>query len=80
MIDLGVMVPSDKILQVARDENVEYLGLSGLITPPLEEMTHVAEELEKSGMNIPLIIGGATTSQIHTAVKIARTIMPRWCM
>ncbi len=71
VIDLGVMVPSDKILQVARDENVDIIGLSGLITPSLEEMTHVAEELEKTGMNIPLIIGGATTSQIHTAVKIA---------
>jgi len=71
VIDLGVMGPSDKILQVARDENVDIIGLSGLITPSLEEMTHVAEELEKSGMNIPLIIGGATTSQIHTAVKIA---------
>ena len=71
VIDLGVMVPSDKILQVARDENVDIIGLSGLITPSLEEMVHVAEELERAGMNLPLLIGGATTSQIHTAVKIA---------
>jgi 5-methyltetrahydrofolate--homocysteine methyltransferase len=71
VIDIGVMVSADKILKTARAENVDIIGLSGLITPSLEEMVLVAEEMEKSGMNIPLIIGGATTSVIHTAVKIA---------
>jgi len=71
VIDLGVMVPADKILKAAIDENVDIIGLSGLITPSLEEMVHVAEEMEKAGMNIPLLIGGATTSPIHTAVKIS---------
>lgn len=71
VIDLGVMVPCKKILDVARDENVDLIGLSGLITPSLEEMVHVASELERSGMKIPIFIGGATTSKIHTAVKIA---------
>ncbi len=70
VIDLGVMVSSEKILQVAQDENVDLIGLSGLITPSLEEMVHVAKELERKRMNIPLLIGGATTSKIHTAVKI----------
>ena len=71
VIDLGVMVPADKIIQAARDENADLLGLSGLITPSLEEMVHVAKEMERLGMSIPLLIGGATTSEIHTAVKIA---------
>ncbi|NOX38585.1 MAG: methionine synthase [Calditrichaeota bacterium] len=71
VIDLGVMTPANKILEVARKENVDIIGLSGLITPSLEEMVHVAEELEREGMDIPLLIGGATTSKIHTAVKIA---------
>jgi len=71
VIDLGVMVNAETILKAVRDEKADVLGLSGLITPSLEEMVHVAEEMEKSGMNIPLIIGGATTSAIHTAVKIA---------
>ncbi len=71
VIDIGVMASADKILKAARDENVDVVGLSGLITPSLEEMAHVAEEMENSGMNIPLLIGGATTSAIHTAVKIA---------
>ena len=71
VIDLGVMVSADKILKTARDEDVDIVGLSGLITPSLEEMANVAEEMEKSGMNIPLLIGGATTSITHTAVKIA---------
>jgi 5-methyltetrahydrofolate--homocysteine methyltransferase len=71
VIDLGVMVPAEKILQTAIDENVDVIGLSGLITPSLEEMAHISKEMERRGMNIPLIIGGATTSRIHTAVKIA---------
>ncbi|MBW6460464.1 MAG: methionine synthase, partial [Bacteroidales bacterium] len=70
VIDLGVMVPADKILKTARDENVDVVGLSGLITPSLEEMVHVASEMQRTGMSIPLLIGGATTSEIHTAVKI----------
>ncbi|MFN3278946.1 MAG: methionine synthase [Paracoccus hibiscisoli] len=71
VIDLGVMVPAQKILAVARDENVDIIGLSGLITPSLDEMVHLASEMEREGMDIPLLIGGATTSKIHTAVKIA---------
>jgi 5-methyltetrahydrofolate--homocysteine methyltransferase len=71
VVDLGVMVPADKILKAAIDEKADLLGLSGLITPSLEEMVHVAKEMERTGMNIPLLIGGATTSEIHTAVKIA---------
>jgi 5-methyltetrahydrofolate--homocysteine methyltransferase len=71
VIDLGVMVPTEKILQKAVEENVDIIGLSGLITPSLEEMAHVAEEMERLGMKQPLLIGGATTSKIHTAVKIS---------
>ncbi|MDL2290218.1 homocysteine S-methyltransferase family protein [Paludibacteraceae bacterium OttesenSCG-928-F17] len=71
MIDLGVMVPTEEIVRTAMKENVDILCLSGLITPSLEEMCHVASELEKAGAKIPLLIGGATTSKIHTAVKIA---------
>jgi 5-methyltetrahydrofolate--homocysteine methyltransferase len=70
IIDLGVMVPAQKILETARAENVDIIGLSGLITPSLEEMVHVAAEMERQGFDIPLMIGGATTSKIHTAVKI----------
>ncbi len=70
VVDLGVMVSAEKILQVARDENVDIIGLSGLITPSLDEMVHVAKEMQRQGFNIPLLIGGATTSKIHTAVKI----------
>lgn len=70
VIDLGVMVPAEKILQVARDEKVDIIGLSGLITPSLDEMVHVAKEMERQGFNLPLLIGGATTSKAHTAVKI----------
>ena len=70
IIDLGVMVPASKILQVARDEKVDIIGLSGLITPSLDEMVHVAAEMEREGFSIPLLIGGATTSRVHTAVKI----------
>ena len=71
VIDLGVMVPYAKILQVANDEKVDIIGLSGLITPSLEEMATVAQEMQRTGMSIPLLIGGATTSKMHTAVKIA---------
>ncbi|MFP1684451.1 methionine synthase [Alloalcanivorax sp. C16-1] len=70
VIDLGVMVPCDKILDTAKKEKVDIIGLSGLITPSLDEMVHVAAEMERLGMEQPLMIGGATTSRIHTAVKI----------
>ena len=70
IIDLGVMVPSDKILSKAKEENVDIIGLSGLITPSLEEMVNIAKEMERLKLNIPLLIGGATTSRKHTAVKI----------
>lgn len=70
IIDLGVMVPAEKIIAVAKKENVDIIGLSGLITPSLDEMVHVAKELEQAKLNIPLLIGGATTSKVHTAVKI----------
>ena len=71
IIDLGVMVPGEKILEKAREENVDIIGLSGLITPSLEEMVKNAAEMERQGFTIPLLIGGATTSKMHTAVKIA---------
>jgi 5-methyltetrahydrofolate--homocysteine methyltransferase len=71
IIDLGVMVPSDKILETAKRENVAMIGLSGLITPSLDEMVHVAREMKRQDFQIPLLIGGATTSRMHTAVKIA---------
>jgi len=71
VIDLGVMVPAETIVQRAIEEKVDFIGLSGLITPSLEEMVHVAVELQKAGLNIPLMIGGATTSKLHTALKIA---------
>ena len=70
VVDIGVMVPCEKILDVAQKENVDIIGLSGLITPSLDEMVHVAKEMQRLGMTIPLMIGGATTSRIHTAVKI----------
>ncbi|NCF65012.1 MAG: methionine synthase, partial [Chloroflexi bacterium] len=70
VIDLGVMVPAEKILETARQENVDIIGLSGLITPSLEEMRHMAAEMERQGIDLPLLVGGATTSKIHTAVKI----------
>ncbi len=70
VIDLGVMVPAAKILAVAREQNVDVIGLSGLITPSLDEMCHVAAEMEREGFDVPLLIGGATTSRVHTAVKI----------
>jgi 5-methyltetrahydrofolate--homocysteine methyltransferase len=71
VIDLGVMVSSEKILERARSENASLIGLSGLITPSLDEMVHVAKEMERQGFKIPLLIGGATTSRAHTAIKIA---------
>jgi 5-methyltetrahydrofolate--homocysteine methyltransferase len=71
VIDLGVMTPVDKIIETAKSENVSIIGLSGLITPSLDEMVHVAKEMKRTGINIPLLIGGATTSQKHTAIKIA---------
>jgi 5-methyltetrahydrofolate--homocysteine methyltransferase len=71
VIDLGVMVPCEKILQTAREQNADMIGLSGLITPSLDEMVHVAREMEREGFEVPLLIGGATTSSKHTAVKIA---------
>lgn len=70
IIDLGVMVHATKILEVARERKVDIIGLSGLITPSLDEMAHVAAEMEREGFDIPLLIGGATTSRVHTAVKI----------
>jgi 5-methyltetrahydrofolate--homocysteine methyltransferase len=71
VIDLGVMVPCEKILATARDQGANIIGLSGLITPSLDEMAHVAREMERTGVKLPLLIGGATTSKAHTAVKIA---------
>jgi 5-methyltetrahydrofolate--homocysteine methyltransferase len=71
VVDLGVMVPAQKILEVARREKADIIGLSGLITPSLDEMCHVASEMERDGFSLPLLIGGATTSRVHTAVKIA---------
>lgn len=71
IVDLGVMVPADKILDAAQKENADIIGLSGLITPSLDEMVHIAKEMKRRGMTQPLLIGGATTSRMHTAVKIA---------
>jgi len=71
VIDLGVMVPAQKIIETARERKVDVIGLSGLITPSLDEMCHVAAELEREGFDLPLLIGGATTSRVHTAVKIS---------
>src|SRR5438094_59094 len=71
VVDLGVMVPAAKILETAREKNADAIGLSGLITPSLDEMVHVAQEMEREGFRLPLLIGGATTSRAHTAVKIA---------
>ena len=70
VVDLGVMVPAAKILETARAEKADIIGLSGLITPSLDEMCHVAAEMERQGFELPLMIGGATTSRVHTAVKI----------
>lgn len=71
IVDLGVMVPPEKIIETAKKENVDVIGLSGLITPSLDEMVYVSQEMEKQGFNMPLLIGGATTSRAHSAVKIA---------
>jgi len=75
VIDLGVMVHCDKILQVAKEENVDIIGLSGLITPSLDEMVHVASEMQRLNFSVPLLIGGATTSKAHTAVKIEQNYL-----
>jgi 5-methyltetrahydrofolate--homocysteine methyltransferase len=72
VIDIGVMVPAEKIIETAIKENVDVIGLSGLITPSLDEMEHVAKEMERANLQIPLLIGGATTSKVHTAVKIEK--------
>ena len=71
VVDLGVMVPADRILAAAREANADLIGLSGLITPSLDEMVHVAGEMQRTGLSVPLLIGGATTSKVHTAVRIA---------
>src|SRR5437667_4753180 len=71
VVDLGVMVPAAKILETAREKRADAIGLSGLITPSLDEMVHVAQEMEREKFELPLLIGGATTSRAHTAVKIA---------
>ncbi|HZF41244.1 MAG TPA: vitamin B12 dependent-methionine synthase activation domain-containing protein, partial [Blastocatellia bacterium] len=76
VIDLGVMVPCEKILKTAREQDVDIIGLSGLITPSLDEMQHVAREMQREGFTTPLLIGGATTSRVHTAVKIAPNYEP----
>ncbi|MEI6033165.1 MAG: methionine synthase [Verrucomicrobiae bacterium] len=76
VIDLGVMVPCEKILSAARENHCDLIGLSGLITPSLDEMIHVAKEMQREGFTVPLMIGGATTSKAHTAVKIARHYAP----
>src|SRR5690606_3619201 len=70
IVDLGVMVPADRILKTAIEEKCDIIGLSGLITPSLDEMVHVAREMQRQGFNLPLMIGGATTPQAQTAVKI----------
>ena len=71
VIDMGVMVPAEQIVRKAKEEQVDMIGLSGLITPSLEEMVNVAKELQRAGMDIPIMIGGATTSELHVALKIA---------
>lgn len=71
IIDLGVMVPPEKIIEIAIRENVDIIGLSGLITPSLNEMVYLAKDMERLNIKIPLMIGGATTSRAHTAVKIS---------
>jgi len=76
VVDLGVMVAAEKILETATREKADMIGLSGLITPSLEEMAHVAKEMERLGFKVPLLIGGATTSRTHTAVKIEPLLRP----
>ena len=71
IIDLGVMVPAEQIVKKAIEEKVDAIGLSGLITPSLEEMVHTAQEMQKAGLRIPIMVGGATTSELHVALKIA---------
>ena len=76
VIDLGVMVECQEILKKAKEHNADFIGLSGLITPSLDEMIHVASEMERQGFQVPLLIGGATTSRAHTAIKIAPHYTP----
>jgi 5-methyltetrahydrofolate--homocysteine methyltransferase len=71
IVDLGVMVPAEIIVQKAMEEKVDIVGLSGLITPSLDEMVHVAQMMDRAGLQIPIMVGGATTSPLHTALKIA---------
>ncbi len=78
VIDLGVMVPAQKILDAAKEHDADVIGLSGLITPSLDEMVNFAVEMERQGLEIPLLIGGATTSRAHTAVKVAPRVPVRW--
>ena len=79
VIDLGVMVPAQKILDAAKEHDADIIGLSGLITPSLDEMVNFAVEMERQGLEIPLLIGGATTSRAHTAVKVSpRRTTARW--
>lgn len=80
IVDLGVMVSCETILKTAREVGADIIGLSGLITPSLDEMVHVAKEMERQGFKLPLLIGGATTSKAHTAVKISRTTRSLWSM
>ncbi|GIT73959.1 MAG: hypothetical protein Ct9H300mP28_37730 [Pseudomonadota bacterium] len=80
VIDLGVMVPCEKILETANEQQADVVGLSGLITPSLDEMVHVAGEMKREGFSLPLLIGGATTSAAHTAVKIAPSMIMLWLM
>ena len=75
IIDLGVMVPSEKIIKTAVREKVDIIGLSGLITPSLDEMVFISQELERNGLKIPLMVGGATTSRRHTAIKIEEKVV-----
>lgn len=69
VIDMGVMVPAEQIVKKVQEEHADMVGLSGLITPSLDEMVHVAEELNKAGLQVPIMIGGATTSELHVALK-----------
>jgi len=74
VIDLGVMVPAEQIIKKAIEEKADIIGLSGLITPSLEEMINVAQEMEKAGLDIPIMIGGATTSQLHVALTRTKSL------
>ena len=77
IVDLGVMVPAQTILDTAREHDADIVGLSGLITPSLDEMVHVAAEMQRQGFDVPLLIGGATTSRIHTALRVTPGLLAR---